>query len=103
MSSVTEGLGSAMLDAMACGRPVVATRTGGIPEAIVDGRDGLLVAPQDAEALARAIVRLMRDDTLRQSLGEAGRQRVVGEFSVEKMIRGTLEAYGSSLGNTAES
>jgi glycosyltransferase involved in cell wall biosynthesis len=103
MSSVTEGLGSAMLDAMACGRPVVATRTGGIPEAIVDGRDGLLVAPQDAEALARAIVRLMRDDTLRQSLGEAGRQRVVAEFSVEKMIRGTLDAYGSSLGRSAES
>ncbi len=60
MSSVTEGLGSAMLDAMACGTPVVATRAGGIPEAIVDGQHGLLVPPQDPAALAKAIIRLLR-------------------------------------------
>ena len=86
MSSVTEGLGSAMLDAMACSRPVVATRTGGIPEAVEDGVTGLLVPPQDDAALAKAIVRMLKDAALRQRLGEAGRQRVVDEFSVEKMV-----------------
>jgi glycosyltransferase involved in cell wall biosynthesis len=93
MSSVTEGLGSAMLDAMACSRPVVATRTGGIPEAVEDGITGLLVPPQDDAALAKGIVRLLKDTALRQRLGEAGRQRVVEEFSVEKMVAGTLAAY----------
>jgi L-malate glycosyltransferase len=93
MSSVTEGLGSAMLDAMACGRPVVASRTGGIPEAIADGVTGVLVPPQDEPALARAIVRLLRDEDLRRVLGGSARQRIVDEFSVEKMVAGTLSVY----------
>jgi glycosyltransferase involved in cell wall biosynthesis len=97
MSSVTEGLGSAMLDAMACRIPVVATRAGGIPEAIVDGEHGLLVRPQDPSALAQAILRLLRDPQLRQRLAEAGRQRVVAEFSVEQMVRRTLAAYEKGL------
>jgi glycosyltransferase involved in cell wall biosynthesis len=93
MSSVTEGLGSAMLDAMACRRPVVATRAGGIPEAIEDGVTGLLVPPQDEPALAKAIVRMLKDSEMRARLGEAGRRRVVEEFSVEKMVAATLDAY----------
>jgi glycosyltransferase involved in cell wall biosynthesis len=97
MSSVTEGLGSAMLDAMACGTPVVATRAGGIPEAIVDGEHGLLVPPHDAPALAQAIVRLLRDDALRTRLAAAGRQRVVDEFSVERMVQKTVDAYSQGL------
>jgi len=97
MSSVTEGLGSAMLDAMACGTAVVATRAGGIPEAIVDGRDGLLVAPQDSAALAQAILRMLRDVELRCTLGRAGRARVVNDFSVDKMVRGTVAAYERAL------
>jgi glycosyltransferase involved in cell wall biosynthesis len=93
MSSVTEGLGSAMLDAMACGTPVVATRAGGIPEAIVDGESGVLVAPHDDVALASALIRLLRDADLRKRLGEAGRQRVVQQFSVETMVEKTLDIY----------
>ena len=93
MSSVTEGLGSAMLDAMACGIPIVATRAGGIPEAVVDGTSGLLVGTQDEGALAAAIVRLLKDADLRRRLGAAGRQRVVDEFSIEKMVRDTLRVY----------
>src|SRR3954471_13020283 len=61
MSSVTEGLGTSLLDAMACARPVVATRTGGIPEIVEDGVTGLLVAPQDPAALAAAILRMLQD------------------------------------------
>ncbi len=93
MSSVTEGLGSAMLDAMACGTAVVATRAGGIPEAIIDEQHGLLVPPQNAPALAHAIVRLLHDPDLRRRLAAAGRQRVIAEFSVEMMVQRTLAAY----------
>ena len=53
MSSVTEGLGTSLLDAMACGKPIVATSAGGIPEVVVDGETGFLVAPRDHEAMAR--------------------------------------------------
>src|SRR5690349_11467522 len=71
MSSVTEGLGTSLLDAMACGKPVVATRAGGMPEVVVDGRTGLLVAPRDHEAMADAIVTLLRDEALRKHMGAA--------------------------------
>jgi glycosyltransferase involved in cell wall biosynthesis len=97
MSSITEGLGSAMLDAMACGTAVVATQAGGIPEAIVDDQHGVLVPPHDAAALARALIRLLKDPDLRKRLAEAGRQRIVNEFSVENMVQRTLAAYEKGL------
>jgi len=93
MSSVTEGLGSAVLEAMACRRAIVGTRAGGIPEAVVDGGTGLLVAPHDEAGMAAAIVRLLRDPAERTRLAEAGRARVDREFSVERMVRGTLDVY----------
>jgi glycosyltransferase involved in cell wall biosynthesis len=93
MSSVTEGLGSAVLEAMACRRAVVGTRAGGIPEVVVDGTTGLLVPPHDDAALAAAIVRLLRDERLRTSLGEAGRARVEAEFSAERMVAKTVAVY----------
>ncbi|HEX7485020.1 MAG TPA: glycosyltransferase, partial [Vicinamibacterales bacterium] len=72
MSSVTEGLGTSLLDAMAADRAVVATRAGGIPEVVVDGETGLLVPPRDARALAAAILELLRDGTRRRQLADAG-------------------------------
>src|SRR5688572_3475310 len=69
MSSVTEGLGTSLLDAMACARPIVATRAGGIPEIVEDGVNGLLVPPRDARAMADGIVRALRDEALRARLG----------------------------------
>lgn len=93
MSSVTEGLGTSLLDAMACGRPVVATTAGGIPEVVVDGETGLLVPPRDHEAMADAIVRLLTDPALRQTLGDAGLARVRSRFSAERMVRETLRVY----------
>jgi L-malate glycosyltransferase len=93
MSSLTEGLGSTLLDAMAMGLAVVGTRTGGVPEAVVDGETGLLVRPGDAAALAEAIVRLLKDAPLRARMGEAGRQRVAAHFDVEHLVAGTLAAY----------
>jgi glycosyltransferase involved in cell wall biosynthesis len=93
MSSVTEGLGTSLLDAMACARPVVATRVGGIPEVVVDGETGFLVPPRDSEALAAAIVRLVRDRGLREKMGAAGRARVQSAFSAEHMVKNTLRVY----------
>lgn len=93
MSSVTEGLGSTVLDAMAMKLAVVGTLAGGIPEAVVHGETGLLVPPGDAVALAGALVRLLKDKPLRQKLGEAGFARVADQFGVARLIGGTLEAY----------
>jgi glycosyltransferase involved in cell wall biosynthesis len=93
MSSVTEGLGSAVLDAMAMGQAVVGTRAGGIPEAIIAGETGLLVEPADPKALAGAIVTLLKDARLRKQYGDAGRERVAKHFGIDRLVEGTLEVY----------
>jgi glycosyltransferase involved in cell wall biosynthesis len=93
MSSVTEGLGSAVLDAMAMGHAVVGTKAGGIPEAVIDDETGLLVDTADARALAVAIVRLLKDAELRKQFGEAGRARVTEHFGVDRLVEGTLDVY----------
>lgn len=86
LSSLYEGLGNVILEAMACGIPVVSTRCPcGPGEIITDGVNGLLVPPADETALAEAILRLLRDESLRKRLTEAGRRRVE-DFRVEKII-----------------
>lgn len=94
MSSETEGLGTSLLDAMAAGKPCVGTSVGGIPEVIVDGETGVLVPPRDPPALAAAIIRLLKEPALAQRMGRAGLARVTKQFSVERMVAGTLKAYG---------
>jgi L-malate glycosyltransferase len=93
MSSITEGLGTSLVDAMAAGKPIVATRTGGIPEVVADGETGILVAPRDHDAMAEAIVRLLNDDDLRRRMGDAGRARARSLFSAEGMVQNTLGVY----------
>ena len=93
MSSVTEGMGSVLLDAMAMGQAIVATRAGGVPEVVVHDRTGVLVPTRDADALAAAIIDLLGDPDRRTQLGVAGRERVHATFSVERMVQGTLDAY----------
>lgn len=93
MSSVTEGLGTSLLDAMACGKPIVATSAGGMPEVVEDGRTGLLIPPRDHHAMATAIVRLLKDEALRRQMGDAGLSLVNAKFSAERMVQGTLDAY----------
>jgi glycosyltransferase involved in cell wall biosynthesis len=97
MSSITEGLGSSVLEAMACGRAVVATRAGGLPEAVEDGETGLLVPPRDDAALEAAIVRLLEDAALRERFGRAGRARISQHFSVDHLVTETLRVYESRL------
>jgi glycosyltransferase involved in cell wall biosynthesis len=95
MSSVTEGLGTSLLDAMAASRPIVATTAGGIPEIVEDGVNGLLVPPRDQQALADAVVRALNDADLRRRMGEAGFARVNERFTVERMVAETAAAYES--------
>lgn len=93
MSSVTEGLGTSLLDAMAASKPIVATNAGGIPEVVVDGETGFLVPPRDHEAMAEAIIKLLKDDALRTRMGAAGRARAQSLFSADRMVQETLRVY----------
>jgi glycosyltransferase involved in cell wall biosynthesis len=93
MSSVTEGLGSAVLDAMAMGLAVVGTRAGGIPEAVVPDETGILVDPGEPAPLAAAIVTLLKDPALRRAHGAAGQARVATRFGVDRLVEGTLQCY----------
>jgi L-malate glycosyltransferase len=93
MSSVTEGLGTSLLDAMACRRPIVATRAGGIPEIVEEGINGQLVPPRDAASLAAAIVRALKDEGLRRRMGDAGFARVRERFTVDRMVSETAAVY----------
>ena len=98
MSSVTEGLGTSVLDAMAAGLAVVGTRAGGIPESVVDGGTGLLTPPGDPRALARAIADLLQDAPRRQVFGAEGRRRARAEFSAERMVDETAAVYDAVVG-----
>jgi glycosyltransferase involved in cell wall biosynthesis len=93
MSSVTEGLGTSLLDAMACAKPVVATAAGGIPEVVAEGETGFIVPPRDHQAMADAIVQLLKEPALQERLGTAGRARVRDRFSADRMLRDTLRVY----------
>ncbi len=86
LSSITEGMSLTLLEAMARGLPVVATRVGGNAEVVVDGQTGLLVPARNPELLAVAMLRLWRDAALARRMGLAGRQRVEAHFNVKRMV-----------------
>jgi glycosyltransferase involved in cell wall biosynthesis len=86
LPSLSEGVSLTLLEAMASGVPIVATRVGGNPEVVLDGETGVLVAPQDPVALAGAMLRLRRDDAERRRLAAAGRERVERFFDVRRMV-----------------
>jgi len=93
LPSWTEGLPLVLLEAMARGRPVVATPVGGTPELVTDGETGLLVPPRDPEALAEALRRVLDEPDLARRLGEAARARVAERFSAAEQERRMLEIY----------
>src|SRR5581483_6156803 len=86
LSSLNEGTPVALIEAMAAGRPVVATSVGGVPDVVEDGRAGFLVGPRDAGALAAAIGRRARDAEARRRMGEAGRSAVATRFGHERLV-----------------
>ena len=85
----------ALLEAMLAGKPIVASATAGIPEAIVDGRDGLLVEPGNAGQLSQALTRIMSDPRLRQTLAESAKKRGEREFTVQVMADRYEELYAT--------
>ena len=93
-----EGLGIALLEAAACGVPIVASRRGGMPEAVEDGVNGYLIEPGDSAALADRLDRLLRDPALARRMGAAGRQRVEERFAVPRMVEGNYRVYEAVLG-----
>lgn len=95
--SSAEGLGTAVIDAMALRVPPVAFAVGGLPELIVDGVSGILVPPGDVAAFAAAVTTLLANRALRAALGAAGPQRAL-EFGVGRMIAGTEQTYRKVLG-----
>jgi glycosyltransferase involved in cell wall biosynthesis len=94
LPSAWEGMPNVILEAMACGKPAVATDVGGCAELIVEGRTGFLVPPGDEAALAERILRVLRDASLRRRLGAAARQRVDSEFSIAAMVEKNETLYG---------
>lgn len=97
LPSLHEGLGVAALEAMAAGCPVVASRTGGLTEAVADGETGWLVEPGDVQALADAVEAAVRDPARRVRFGRAGRERVAQKFSMERMAMGNERLYRTVL------
>lgn len=91
------GVANVYVEAMACGCPVVASRTGGAPEAVVDGETGFLVPPDDVEATAAALDRILGDAALRRRMAGAARRRVEEYFAVDKYIGRVLAAYEKAI------
>lgn len=101
--SVMEGMGTSVLDALAAGKPVVATRVGGIPEIVEDGETGLLVPPSNPDALATAVLRLIDDANLAARLASSGARRVRAAFTADRMAEATLAVYREVLAEAGKS
>jgi glycosyltransferase involved in cell wall biosynthesis len=97
LPSVYETFGIPLIEAMASGTPVLATRTGGIPEVVEDGRTGVLVEPGSLEELAHGMRRLISDDALLRRMGKEARTRVVEKFSWDKTVSTLMQYYNEVL------
>jgi L-malate glycosyltransferase len=97
MPSLNEALSNVLLESMAAGAPIVATRVGGTPEAIADGETGLLVPANDPKALSEAIARLLKDADLAAALGRAARRSAESGFTLSRMVATTEQLYRDLL------
>jgi glycosyltransferase involved in cell wall biosynthesis len=96
-TSVVEGFGIAIIEAMAIGLPVVATNVGGIPEIITNGENGILVPPENPQALAKAIVDLIEHPEKRKILAEKGKQHVKANFTYQIMVKEYMQVYNNAI------
>jgi len=96
--ALMEGFGIAVVEAMAMGKAVVATTTGGLPEVVAQGETGLLVPPGDAESLAAAVVSLLEDKVRREQMGRNGKARAQDRFSLDASVMHMDQLYGEVLG-----
>ena len=98
-----DGLPQMLMEAMACGLPVISTPVTGIPDLVIDGETGLLVQPRNAERLADALYTLLRDRQLRQRLAQRGRAFVTEQFNIKTSLDPLVGKFRSALGATASS
>jgi len=102
LPSYAEGLPMAVLEAMAYGLPVIASRVGAVPEAMTDGQEGFIIAPGDVEALTDRMLRLTRNLELRRQMGAAARRRAETEFSLDVIVDRLMRIYGEVLSASDE-
>ena len=102
LPSLAEGISNTILEAMACGLPVVATRVGGNPELVTEGVTGMLVPPASPEALAGALGNYLRDSALALRHGRAGRERAEREYSLNAMVQRYVAVYDEVLSETSD-
>jgi glycosyltransferase involved in cell wall biosynthesis len=93
LSTLSEGMGLVVLEAMAYGKPVIATNVGGIPEVIVDGESGLLIERQSVEQLTAALTKLLTDESVARALSSGGRRNVLENFSEQKFHDNVMNLY----------
>lgn len=99
LPSYYEGIPNVILEAMACGLPVVATRAGGIPEVVTNGKNGFLVSPKNPEEISQAILGLLDDERLRKDMGEASRKEMERHYSWDVISENALLCYKSIMDN----
>ncbi|MBK8780486.1 MAG: glycosyltransferase family 4 protein [Anaerolineales bacterium] len=90
---------NAVLEAMACGKTVIATPVGGVKDVIVDGVNGLLVNVNDVEGLAEKVAEALSQPEKRESIGRAAREAVLSRFTLEKELQSNLDVYQTLRGN----
>jgi glycosyltransferase involved in cell wall biosynthesis len=95
LCSLREGFSNVIIESMAAGKPVIATRVGGNPEAVLDGATGFLFQPDDVETLAEKIIQLSEDGSLRQRMSAAARSRAEDVFSMARMVESYEDLYRS--------
>lgn len=93
LTSLEEGFPNAILESMASGVPVVATRVGGVPEAVEEGKTGFMVDPKDPAALADRVIRILSDEVHAREMGAYAREKVREQFTTGRMVRATEEVY----------
>lgn len=97
LPSLWEGLPRVIPEAMAAAKPIIATAIDGIPEAVIDGKTGILVPKRDSKSLAEAMISLLRDREKAKRMGEAGREFVIREFNADEMVKDITKVYEEQI------